>query len=87
MCWVFAVSPSQIGPIRWGNSLRDIEVRTKLKVGENQARIVQDYQPLISVVSEVFGSSETKSQAATVGSGPQTADELTAAFNSVFGNG
>lgn len=86
MCWVFGVSPSKTGTIKWTNSLRDIEVRTKLKVGENQARIVQDYQTLISVVSEAFGGGD-KTSDTSAGKSPSTVAELTNSFNAVFGNG
>lgn len=87
MCWVFDVSPSKLGPVKWGNSFRDIEIRTKLKIGEKQAGIVQDYQTLISVVSEVFGGKPKQENPSPSAATPRNGAELTAAFNSVFGHG
>ena len=84
MCWVFDVSPSHLRKILWSNSLTDIEVRTKLKLGFEQAVLVQGYQSLISVVSAALGGKPTQAEVA-VPVVPQTREELEASFKAVFG--
>lgn len=42
----------------WDVSYEDIKTSVKLYIGEQQARITQDYQTLSKVVSNVFGGGE-----------------------------
>ena len=69
------------------NTVLDIETMTKLKVGERQAQIVQDFQSLACVVSQALGGSTekaTKTEDPNI-LRPQTEAEFHAAFNAVFG--
>jgi len=64
----------------------DIETRAKLKVGAEQARIVQNYQTLVEVVSAALGGKESSPSSVPAGAAmPKNSRELTQAFNSVFG--
>ncbi|HQT79057.1 MAG TPA: hypothetical protein PLD10_18545 [Rhodopila sp.] len=67
----------------------DVETRTRLKVGFQQSRIVQDYQTLASIASQIFGGNkqQTPSHVPSDAMRPQTVDELKHAFNQVLGDG
>lgn len=62
----------------------------RLKVGEKQSLIVQDFQTLASLMAQILGSPDgsgdsSKSQQSKPFE-PKNAAELHMAFNSVFGN-
>ena len=75
----------------WTNSLGDIETRTRLKVGNHQALLVQDYQTLVSIMSQILGgepqSGGRPASPEPEGFRPKNVEEMTMAFNSVLGNG
>jgi len=77
---VFSVVPSETTEIYWRYTLKDIRVKLRLFMGNQQALIVQQFQTMATIVSQAFGSGKNKSDTIK----PQTKEELTAAFGSVF---
>jgi hypothetical protein len=60
----------------WEYSLDDMRVRIRLKIGEQQAKVHQDYQTLALIVSEAFGGKKSET--------PQTATDAVANFQALF---
>jgi hypothetical protein len=60
----------------WEYSLDDMRVRIRLKIGEQQAKVHQDYQTLALIVSEAFGGKKSDT--------PQTATDAIANFQALF---
>lgn len=60
----------------WEYSLDDMRVRIRLKIGEQQAKVHQDYQTLALIVSEAFGGKKSET--------PQTATDAIANFHALF---
>jgi len=81
---VFATIPSELDEIYWRCTVKDIKVKMRLYLGRHQALIVQDFQNLATIVSQAFGGKKSSADNAVK---PQSADELKAAFGSVFGHG
>ncbi len=82
---MFDVSPSATRIVLWENSLADIETRTKIKLGFEQAVLVQGYQTLISVVSSALGGKPNRSHENEDVTLPQDPKDIQAAFKAVFG--
>lgn len=80
MCLVFDTVPSELNTIYWRNTLKDIRVRLRLHMGQQQALIIQNFQTLATIVSQAFGAKKEKKAVE-----PQTQAELEASFRSVFG--
>lgn len=78
---VFDSIPSDLDQIYWRCTLNDIKVKLRLYLSSRQAAFVQDYQTIALIVGQAFGSKKNKVDAVK----PQTAEELKAAFGSVFG--
>lgn len=69
--------------------MRDLEAVVKIKSGERQAMILQDYQVLASVVSQALGGkpqgAETSSAPPPGTLVPKNMDEMRRAFTAVMG--
>jgi hypothetical protein len=94
MCWVYDVAPSHLRPIVWSRTRSDIQTQIQLKVGFNQALIVQSYKSLVSVVSQALGGDpeaapeEEKPKSTPINpNAAQTSAQAMAQFASVFGQG
>lgn len=79
ICWAFDEVPSRFPILEWKYSFRDIETKLKLRLGETQAKIAQDYEVLATILSQAFGGGSNKPKV------PETADEAMAQFKAVFG--
>lgn len=77
---MFQCAPSHLDSIYWSHTYTDIKLMTKLKVGHEQARVVQDYQTLAMVVSQALGGGKKSSDGAV-----KTKEEALSQFASVFG--
>jgi hypothetical protein len=78
---VFDSVPSELDQIYWRFTLNDIKVKLRLHLGHQQALIVQEFQTIALIVGQAFGSKKNKAKV----SEPSSAEELQAAFGSVFG--
>lgn len=79
---MFDVSPSQVNVILWSNSDADLRMRLRLRAGFEQARLVQHYQSMGSLVRQIFAPKEEPPAPQ-----PRNLQEMKQMFNSVFGNG
>ena len=68
----------------WANSDADIRMRLRLRVGFEQARLVQHYQSMGAIVRQLFGGEREHPD--TDAPQPQTEEELKRMFAGVFGH-
>lgn len=60
-CLAFNAVPSQLHrEIFWNVTLSDIKTKVKLYIGEQQAKIIQDFQSMMEVMSLAFGDGSKK---------------------------
>lgn len=78
---MFDSVPSELDQIYWRFTLNDIKVKLRLHLGHQQALVIQEYQTIAMIVGQAFGGKKNKSNVVK----PETAEELNAAFGSVFG--
>ena len=78
---MFNSVPSELDQIYWRFTLNDIKMKLRLHMGHHQALIVQEFQTIASIVGQAFGGKSNKAKVVQ----PSSAEELQAAFGSVFG--
>ncbi len=81
MCFVLDVYPSQLTRKYWQLTFEDLSVATDLKVGQEMARLTQNYESLIKVVSKALGGEEKKQKPTVM----QNAEHAKQAFAQLFG--
>jgi len=64
----------------WQNTHKDLQTQLKIKMGFENARLMQDFQGIAFIVSKAFGSSKETVKP------PDTFDEAEAQLNAVLGN-
>lgn len=86
ICLVFDCVPSEISTLFWKYTRNDFRVKLRLHLGHAQAKIVQDYQIMGKIASEMFGEASSTSPPETQTTIPATAAEMQAAFKEAFGS-
>lgn len=61
LCWVFGEPPSRLrSTILWQYSKQDIDMLVRVKLGHEQAVLLQEYENLLLTAHAVFGGKKRK---------------------------
>jgi hypothetical protein len=87
VCWAFDTAPSRLPIVFWAHSHNDLQTKVRLKIGHEQAKVIQDFQTMAQILSAAFGGGGKSSGSAPSGdvAKPQSVEELQAAMTNVFG--
>lgn len=86
ICWSFDVVPSQVLHVYWAFSYADLRYKLRIKSGEFMIGHHQQFEALVKVINQALGGGSGKSSPPPKKAfEPQTADQMQAAFNAVFG--
>lgn len=81
ICWVFSTTPSGLDDLLWTVTLEDIRIKLKLKVGYEQAIILQQFSNVATIVSKALGGGKEEK-----GEAPKDIVDAQLQLNSVFMN-
>jgi len=73
------VVPSELRRLYWTYTFWDIRVKTRLYLGREQAKVVQEYQTFATLLSQVFGGSDSNKNK------NETPEQMQAALDRMLG--